>query len=179
MCDGSMHVDDPLPILTSAHVCVRVCVCVCVCVCACACARVCACVCVCACVRVHARTHTVMNYTCPTYMYLCVCRSGYFVYVRDVIIDGIHLYEYELPSDELLNSTQDPGFYANGPSGVLNITAVAPSNAPLFISKPHFLHADPGYCRNVTGLHPNSDLHDSHLDVEPLTGKLVNDILQK
>lgn len=100
-------------------------------------------------------------------------RSGYFVYVRDVIIDGIHLYEYELPSEELLNSTQDPGFYANGPSGVLNITAVAPSNAPLFISKPHFLHADPDYLKNVTGLHPNPAIHDSHLDVEPLTGEQI------
>ena len=95
------------------------------------------------------------------------------MYVRDVIVDGIHLYEYELPSDELLNSTQDPGFYANGPSGVLNITAVAPSNAPLFISKPHFLHADPDYRKNVTGLHPNPAIHDSHLDVEPLTGERI------
>ena len=91
--------------------------------------------------------------------------------MRDVIIDGILLYEFELPSDELLNTTQDKGFYANGPSGVLNITAVAPSNAPLFISKPHFLHADPGYTTNVTGLNPNPAIHDSHLDVEPLTGE--------
>ena len=98
-------------------------------------------------------------------------RSGFFVYVRDVIVDGIRLYEFELPSDELLNNTQDPGFFANGPSGVLNITAVAPSNAPLFISKPHFLHADPGYLENVTGLHPNPAIHDSHLDVEPITGE--------
>ncbi len=88
-------------------------------------------------------------------------------------MDGIHLYEYELPSDELLNSTQDPGFFADGPSGVLNITAVAPSNAPLFISKPHFLHADPDFLKNVTGLHPNSAIHDSHLDVEPLTGEQI------
>lgn len=100
-------------------------------------------------------------------------RSGFFVYVRDVIVDGIRLYEFELPSDELLNNTQDPGFFANGPSGVLNITAVAPSNAPLFISKPHFLHADPGYLENVTGLHPNPAIHDSHLDVEPITGAVL------
>ena len=104
---------------------------------------------------------------------LTIYRSGYFAYVRDVIVDGIHLYEFELPSDELLNSTQDPGFYANGPSGVLNITAVAPSNAPLFISKPHFLHADPDFRKNVTGLHPNQAVHDSHLDVEPITGEQV------
>lgn len=87
-----------------------------------------------------------------------------------MIIDGILLYEFELPAEELLNTTQDCGFYANGPSGVLNITAVVPNNAPLFISKPHFLHADPGYRTNVTGLHPDPAVHDSHLDVEPLTG---------
>ena len=94
------------------------------------------------------------------------------MYTGDVIIDGIRLYQFELPGDELLNTSQDPGFYANGPSGVLNITAVAPSNAPLFISKPHFLHADPGFIKNVTGLHPDPARHDSHLNVEPLTGKL-------
>ena len=101
-----------------------------------------------------------------------VYRSGYFAYTGDVIIDGIRLYQFELPGAELLNTTQDPGFYANGPSGVLNITAVAPSNAPMFISKPHFLGADPGFITNVTGLHPVPAKHDSHLNVEPLTGKL-------
>lgn len=116
--------------------------------------------------------YTITAYTMTVYVH--TCRSGYFTYVRDVVIDGIVLYEFELPSEELLNTTQDPGFYPNGPSGVLNITAVAPSNAPLFISKPHFLHADPGFRVNVTGLHPNPAIHDSHLNVEPLTGEFVS-----
>ena len=83
---------------------------------------------------------------------------------------GVHLLRFGLPSDELKNTSQDPGFYPNGPSGVLNLTAVFPENIPLFASKPHFLGADPGYTKNVTGLHPDPAKHDSHLDIEPLTG---------
>lgn len=80
------------------------------------------------------------------------------------------MYNYCLPKEELLNTTQDPGFYANGPSGVLNITAVAPGHVPLFISKPHFLDADADYLANVSGLHPNRAEHESHVGVEPITG---------
>ena len=42
----------------------------------------------------------------------------------------------------------------------------------MFASKPHFLDADPSYRDNVTGMKPNRDLHDSYLDVEPITGQL-------
>ena len=72
---------------------------------------------------------------------------------------------------ELSNKSQDPGFYFDGPSGVLNLTAVYPQHVPIFASKPHFLDGDPGYVANVTGLHPNRSLHDSFLNVEPLTGE--------
>ena len=74
---------------------------------------------------------------------------------------------------ELSNTSQDPGFYFNGPSGVLNLTAVSPNNVPLFASKPHFLDGDPDYGENVTGLEPNRSLHNSFLNVEPLTGVCV------
>ena len=80
------------------------------------------------------------------------------------------MYNFCLPKEELLNTTADPGFFANGPSGVLNITAVAPGHVPLFVSKPHFLDADPDYLANVSGLHPNRAEHDSYVGVEPITG---------
>ena len=75
------------------------------------------------------------------------------------------------PAVELLNTSQDPGFYPNGPSGVLNLTSVFPENAPVFASKPHFLDAFAGYRANVSGMDPDRSLHDSHLDVEPITGE--------
>ncbi len=69
-----------------------------------------------------------------------------------------------------MNTSQDPGFYPNGPSGVLNISCVVQANVPLFVSKPHFLDADPDYLKNISGLHPDRAEHDSYVGVEPITG---------
>ena len=102
---------------------------------------------------------------------LCLHRSGYFAYEKDESLYGIGLYRFNLPAVELLNTSQDPGFYPNGPSGVLNLTSVFPENAPVFASKPHFLDAFAGYRANVSGMDPDRSLHDSHLDVEPITGE--------
>ena len=41
----------------------------------------------------------------------------------------------------------------------------------MFASKPHFLDAFAGYRANVSGMDPDRSLHDSHLDVEPITGE--------
>ena len=60
---------------------------------------------------------------------------------------------------------------------MLNLTAVFVQNAPIFASKPHFLDADPGYRDNVTGLVPDRSIHDSNLDIEPITGQLYIFIL--
>lgn len=101
---------------------------------------------------------------------VALLRSGYFSYKEDIDMHGIQLYKFVLPPNELQNDTQDSGFNANGPSGVLNLTAVVPSNIPLFASKPHFLDADPAYLTNISGLSPDRDKHDSYLATEPLTG---------
>ena len=50
------------------------------------------------------------------------------------------------------------------------MTAVFEENAPVFASKPHFLDADESYLKNIIGLDPVRSLHDSYLDVEPITG---------
>lgn len=88
-------------------------------------------------------------------------------------LHGTPVYCYGLPAVELWNTSQDPGFFPNGPSGVLNLTAVLPSNTPVFASKPHFLDADPGYIANVSGMHPNRSEHDSYWNVEPTTGDWI------
>jgi lysosome membrane protein 2 len=100
-------------------------------------------------------------------------RSGYFSFTEVKTLYGINLYRYVLPRDELVSANQDPGFYANGPNGLLNLTAVFEENAPVFASKPHFLDADKGYLNNVTGMDPVRSLHDSNLDVEPITGAVM------
>ena len=95
---------------------------------------------------------------------------------------GLDCYRYVYPREELDNTTMDRGFYPNGPSGVINLTAITPFSKtsihhplhnyfidlPLFASKPHFLDGDPFYLRDVEGLHPNRSRHDSYIDVEPV-----------
>lgn len=104
-----------------------------------------------------------------------IFRSGYFTYDSDILDHGIRLYKFMLPDDELLNSTQAAaGFPSNNPNGVMNMSAVVPGHVPLFASKPHFLHADPAFRENVTGMHPDPSIHDSFIGVEPMTGASMN-----
>lgn len=98
-------------------------------------------------------------------------RSGYFKYSEDIIDHGIRLYKFILPDDELKNTTQKAaGFPGNNPDGVLDMSLVVPANVPIFASKPHFLHADPLFRREVIGMNPDPAIHDSYLAVEPITG---------
>ena len=91
---------------------------------------------------------------------------------------GITLYKFVLPDEELLNTTQvAAGFPGGNPNGVLNMSPVVPANLPLFASKPHFLHADPAFRDNVTGMNPDPDIHDSYVGVEPITGDKALDLL--
>ena len=84
---------------------------------------------------------------------------------------GITLYKFVLPDVELKNTTQAAnGFPGDNPDGVLNLTPVVPVHVPLFASKPHFLHADPVFRENVTGMNPDPAIHDSYIAVEPITG---------
>eukprot|EP00455_Lapot_gusevi_P016383 TRINITY_DN18443_c0_g1_i7.p1 TRINITY_DN18443_c0_g1~~TRINITY_DN18443_c0_g1_i7.p1 ORF type:complete len:297 (-),score=125.38 TRINITY_DN18443_c0_g1_i7:27-917(-) len=90
---------------------------------------------------------------------------------------GIDLLKFTLPDDIMANATVNPknaDFYMTGlPSAILNLTATS-LGVPIFVSKPHFLDVPPAatsYLINkVQGLSPNSELHDTFLSVEPLTG---------
>lgn len=58
------------------------------------------------------------------------------------------------------------------PSGVFDMSGCH-FGAPVYISNPHFLGADPFYLTTVKGLTPNSSLHQTYLDLEPVTGTPV------
>jgi len=45
---------------------------------------------------------------------------------------------------------------------------------PTFLSKPHFLDASSYLKDSVNGLNPNKTQHDIYIDVEPLTGAVMN-----
>jgi len=65
-----------------------------------------------------------------------------------------------------------PGYYDDGPPGMFNMS-MAEQGTPLFVSKPHFLDADPYYISMVDGLSPNRTLHDNDLYIEPNTGIMM------
>ncbi|XP_064482516.1 scavenger receptor class B member 1-like [Ornithodoros turicata] len=46
--------------------------------------------------------------------------------------------------------------------------------APLVLSFPHFLYADPSYLEGVSGLRPNASLHQFYFNSEPTLGVTVN-----
>ncbi|RWS06792.1 scavenger receptor class B member 1-like protein [Dinothrombium tinctorium] len=59
------------------------------------------------------------------------------------------------------------------PNGVIDLSACF-FGAPVLMSYPHFLNADPYYLRTVDGLKPNKSLHDIWFAVEPITGGSVD-----
>lgn len=106
-----------------------------------------------------------------------IYRSGYFSYIEDTSLFGIHAFRFGIPKEELENSTVNPsnvGFYSFGLSGTMNLTVYAPLNLPVFVTKPHFLDTDPIALEYITGLSPNRTLHDSKIDIEPITGLVIN-----
>ncbi|GFR61611.1 scavenger receptor class B member 2 [Elysia marginata] len=58
------------------------------------------------------------------------------------------------------------------PNGVYSIEPC--TDAPLYISLPHFLGADPFYLSQVTGLRPQEDKHRPLFDIDSLTGVVVS-----
>jgi len=104
-------------------------------------------------------------------------RQGVIGYNGTVTIQGIDMYQYTLLPWQLLNSTSYPpneAYYSyNFPNGMMNLS-IAFSNTPVFVSKPHFLDADPYYLTTLNGLSPNRTLHETYIYVEPITGIMMS-----
>ena len=54
--------------------------------------------------------------------------------------------------------------------GVVNLQGCYGGTVPVYMSSPHFLNGDKKLLDFVDGLHPDKDLHDVIVDVEPHTG---------
>jgi hypothetical protein len=57
-------------------------------------------------------------------------------------------------------------------SGVFDLSACK-YGAPVLMSFPHFLNADPIYLSSIDGLQPNESKHEFHMAIEPITGTSV------
>ncbi|XP_050417376.1 platelet glycoprotein 4 [Patella vulgata] len=117
----------------------------------------------------------------PIYVFSSdVCRSLNLVYKYDYDLKDIKVYRFVAPPSLFENSTANPankGFCTKAegclPSGVVDVSACR-SSAPIVLSQPHFLAADPSIINSVIGLHPNTEEHQTVLDVEPMTGTTMN-----
>lgn len=89
---------------------------------------------------------------------------------------GVPVRKYGLRNADLLNSTNNPentAYYAFGPNGLMNLSRVASNHLPFFISKAHFLDADPALLDAVYGLSPNKEEHDTYLLINEMSGATV------
>jgi hypothetical protein len=94
------------------------------------------------------------------------------------VTDGISLRRYTLPPWVMGNASVSPAeavaFNNSGPSGLLDISRCQ-QKAPIFLSKPNFLHGSDSLADGVVGLPPATEARDgSWLGVEPLTGQVLD-----
>uniref|UniRef100_A0ABM5F2S6 Scavenger receptor class B member 1 n=2 Tax=Pogona vitticeps TaxID=103695 RepID=A0ABM5F2S6_9SAUR len=100
------------------------------------------------------------------------CRSIRLVFSKTGKFKGVPTYRFVAPNTLFANGTVYPpneGFCPCRASGILNVSTCR-FNAPMFLSQPHFLNADPSLLEEVDGLHPSEEKHGLFLDLHPLTG---------
>ncbi|KAK7097188.1 lysosome membrane protein 2-like [Littorina saxatilis] len=109
-----------------------------------------------------------------------LCRSLEIVHTKDYTLKGIDLRRFIVPPRTFANVSTNP--YNKGfctpesnclPSGVLN-ASVCKQGAPVILSLPHFLDGDPAIQNRVIGMNPNREKHQSVIDIEPMTGVVMN-----
>ena len=106
-------------------------------------------------------------------MFFYTARSITLDYEKDVEDSGITFYRYVGSKRMFANATDNPDnwcFCPKGeckPSGVVD-SSVCRYGSPAFVSFPHFYNADPFYLEQVEGQNPQEDLHQFHIDMEPV-----------
>ncbi|XP_070197448.1 lysosome membrane protein 2-like isoform X3 [Littorina saxatilis] len=105
-----------------------------------------------------------------------VFRSISMNFKEDSNVRGIPTLKFVVEDKEFANATINPanaGFCTPRdhciPSGLLNCSAMG-HGAPLYVSLPHFLGADPYYFNLVEGLHPDRQKHQPFFHLHAMTG---------
>ncbi|XP_055926724.1 lysosome membrane protein 2-like [Argiope bruennichi] len=106
-----------------------------------------------------------------------LCRSIPLEYERDVTVHGIKTLRFGMPSNTFATSDLNPAneCYCQGShcrSGILPMNCK--KGAPYVISMPHFLEGDESLQTAVEGINPSPEKHKTFVDVEPITGFVLN-----
>ncbi|XP_072171246.1 lysosome membrane protein 2-like [Diadema setosum] len=110
-----------------------------------------------------------------------ICRSVKTTFHKETVTRDNPTWRFTVPSSVFQNVSANPDNVAFCtpdethclPGGLLNIS-LCQFGAPIYFSLPHFLHADPEVLEMVNGVHPDRDLHETFIDVEPYTGAPLN-----
>ena len=88
-------------------------------------------------------------------------------YDDDTEVYGIDLLEFKLADDTFVPNS----FYFMDTPGLVNLATVEKyQKVPVRVSNPHFFATAPSVQQGVIGMSPNDDLHETYVDVEPITG---------
>ncbi|KAF4020029.1 hypothetical protein G4228_011808 [Cervus hanglu yarkandensis] len=103
-------------------------------------------------------------------------KSFYAVFGAEINLKGIPVYRFVLPPRVFASPLQNPDNHCFCTEkiiskdctlyGVLDISKCK-EGKPVYISRPHFLHASPEIAEPIEGLSPNEEEHSTYLDVEP------------
>ena len=98
-------------------------------------------------------------------------------YTEDVVKNGVTFYRYAGTEKMFGSADKYPDNWCFCSGGVCNPTGVTNSStcrfgAPAFVSFPHYYLADPFFKNQVEGLNPQKELHEFHIDLEPVERKI-------
>ncbi|XP_063775849.1 lysosome membrane protein 2 [Pseudophryne corroboree] len=108
-----------------------------------------------------------------------LCRSLYATYETSKSVKNIDVFRFVPPAKVYANATVNPdnaGFCVPEgnclPAGLLNVSRCK-QGAPIILSPPHFYQTDESVIKSIIGINPNKQDHETFLDIDPLTGLLV------
>lgn len=104
-----------------------------------------------------------------------LCRAMPLVFDKEVVKEGLPGYRFKPREDVFMSPERypqnacysKPGLISG--DGVFDVTHCQ-FNAPIVLSWPHFLHAEPKFRENVAGLSPDPEKHGFWFDIQPTTG---------
>lgn len=107
-------------------------------------------------------------------------RSITLDYTEDVSKKGVTFYRFAGTEKMFGSAAENPDNWCFCSGGVCNPSGVSNSStcrygSPAFVSFPHFFLADQFFHDQVEGLDPKKELHQFHVDLEPVNYLMIDD----
>jgi len=102
------------------------------------------------------------------------------IFEKEVVKEGLPGFRFRPRDDVFMSPERFPEenscFAGNGKvtgDGVFDVT-ICQFNAPIVLSWPHFLHAEPKFKDKVEGMSPDKEKHGFWFDIQPTTGTTLS-----